>query len=69
MDGKGRAMDNAFIERFFRTIKHDRFYLNPSKDGHELFSECEVFINYYNQRRTHTSLGRVAPVMVYKPAA
>lgn len=69
MDGKGRATDNAFIERFFRTIKHDRLYLKPSRDGHELFTECEDFINYYNQRRTHSSIGRVAPVKVYKRAA
>lgn len=69
MDGKGRATDNAFIERFFRTIKHDRLYLNPSRDGHELFSECEDFINYYNQRRSHSSLGRIAPALVYKQAA
>jgi putative transposase len=69
MDGKGRATDNAFIERFFRTIKHDRLYLNPSRDGHELFTECEDFINYYNQRRSHSSLGRVAPAKVYKHAA
>ena len=33
MDGKGRATDNAHIERFFRTIKHDRLYLRPSEDG------------------------------------
>lgn len=69
MDGKGRATDNAFIERFFRTIKHDRLYLNPSRDGHELFTECEDFINYYNQRRSHSSLGRVTPAKVYKQAA
>lgn len=69
MDGKGRATDNAFIERFFRTIKHDRLYLNPSRDGHELFTECENFINYYNQRRSHSSLGRVAPAKVYEQAA
>jgi putative transposase len=69
MDGKGRATDNAFIERFFRTIKHDRLYLNPSRDGHELFTECEDFINYYNKRRSHSSLGRVAPAKVYKHAA
>ena len=69
MDGKGRATDNAYIERFFRTIKYDRLYLNPSSDGHELFTECEDFINYYNQRRSHSSLGRIAPAKVYKQAA
>lgn len=69
MDGKGRATDNAFIERFFRTIKHDRLYLNPSRDGHELYNECEDFINYYNNRRTHSSIGKIAPSKVYKKAA
>jgi putative transposase len=69
MDGRGRATDNAFIERFFRTIKHDRLYLNPSRDGHELFTECEDFINYYNQRRSHSSIGKVAPAKVYKQVA
>ncbi|MFN5620275.1 MAG: transposase [Flavobacteriales bacterium] len=69
MDGKGRATDNAHIERFFRTIKHDRLYLNPSKDGQELYRECEDFINYYNQRRSHSSIGKAAPAQVYKKAA
>jgi putative transposase len=69
MDGKGRATDNAFIERFFRTIKYDRLYLNPSADGHELYSECEDFINYYNHRRSHSSIGKIAPGKVYKKAA
>jgi len=69
MDGKGRATDNAFIERFFRTIKYDRLYLNPSRDGHELYNECEDFINYYNHRRSHSSIGKVAPIKVYKTAA
>jgi putative transposase len=69
MDGKGRATDNAHIERFFRTIKHDRLYLNPSRDGLELFTECQTFINYYNEKRTHSSIGKVSPVKVYKQAA
>lgn len=69
MDGKGRATDNAHVERFFRTIKHDRLYLKPSEDGLELFRECEDFINYYNQRRSHSSIGRLTPATVYKSAA
>lgn len=69
MDGKGRATDNAHIERFFRTIKHDRLYLNPSSNGHELYTECQTFINYYNEKRTHSSIGKVPPAKVYKMAA
>lgn len=69
MDGKGRATDNAHIERFFRTIKHDRLYLNPCKDGHELLTECEIFIRYYNEKRSHSSIGKVPPARVFKQAA
>lgn len=69
MDGKGRATDNSHIERFFRTIKHDCLYLNPSKDGHELFTQCNRFIHYYNEKRTHSSIGKVPPIKVYKRAA
>ena len=69
MDGKGRATDNAHIERFFRTIKHDRLYLNPSANGHELFNECNTFINYYNAKRTHSSIGKIPPVALFKRAA
>ena len=69
MDGKGRATDNAFIERFFRTIKHERLYLNPSQDGTELYTACEDFINFYNQRRSHSSIGKVPPINVFRTAA
>jgi putative transposase len=69
MVGKGRAKDNAHIERFFITIKYDRLYLNPSNDGHELFTECQTFIHYYNEKRTHSSIGKVPPIKVFKPAA
>ena len=68
MDGKGRATDNALVERFFRTIKHDSLYLKPSEDRQELFRDCEDFINYYNQRRSHSSIGMVPPAKVYNSA-
>lgn len=69
MDGKGRATDNSHIERFFRTIKYEKIYLNPPADGLELYQTCADFINYYNTKRTHSSIGRVAPVKVYRQAA
>lgn len=69
MDGKGRATDNAYIERFFRTIKYDKIYLNPPADGNELFKMCKEFINFYNCKRSHSSIGKVPPVRVYKRAA
>lgn len=69
MDGKGRATDNAHIERFFRTIKYDKLYLNIPQDGLHLYELCQQFINYYNNRRSHSSVGKTAPVKTYKMAA
>ena len=37
MDGKGRAIDNIFIERLWRSVKYDYVYLNPASDGNELY--------------------------------
>jgi transposase InsO family protein len=50
MDGKGRATDNAWIERFWRTIKKDHLYLNPAETSTELYQQVEYFVNYYNKR-------------------
>ena len=62
MDGKGRAIDNVFIERFWRTLKHEHLYLHPPQDGVELCRMCAQFINYYNHRRKHSAIGKVPPV-------
>lgn len=48
MCGKGRAADNAQIEKFFRTIKHDKIFPELPVDGLHLYQICEEFINYYN---------------------
>lgn len=69
MDGKGRATDNAHIERFFRTIKYDKIYLEPPVDGLHLHSMCEQFINFYNCKRSHSSIGKVPPIVAYRSAA
>ena len=69
MDGKGRATDNAFIERFFRTIKYDKIYLEHPETGKELLEMCTQFINYYSEKRDHSSVGNVPPMVVYRRAA
>ena len=66
MDGKGRAIDNVYIERFFRTIKYAKLYIEPSKDGLILYKRCKEFIQYYNKRRLHSSLDYKTPLEVYK---
>jgi putative transposase len=69
MDGKGRATANAYIERFFRTLKYDRLYLIGVEDAHELFKECRAFIHFYNNRRGHSSLKYRTPNEVFMKAA
>jgi putative transposase len=68
MDGKGRAIDNIYIERFWRTLKQRYVYLNPAKNGIELYQGIESFMIKYNQRR-HQGIGRITPNMKYANAA
>jgi len=69
MDGKGRAIDNVFIERFFRTIKHEKIYLCLPQDGRQLYEDCKEFIEYYNLRSLHQSLGYITPMQKYQQVA
>jgi len=55
MDGKGRALDNVYIERFWKSIKYDYIYLNPSEDGYDLLKGVKWYIEYYNQKVHHTT--------------
>lgn len=56
MDGKGRALDNIWIERFWKSLKYDYVYLNPAQDGFELYEGVENHINYYHDKIHHTTL-------------
>lgn len=67
MDGKGRATDNAFVERFFRTIKQEYIYLHPTESVKELRQGIEKYIQYYNTERTHQGIERQIPNDLYQP--
>jgi putative transposase len=54
MDGKGRATDNIWIERFWKSLKYDYIYLNPCDNGLELFEGVLNHIEYYNQKKHQT---------------
>jgi putative transposase len=69
MDGRGRCLDNIWIERLWRTIKQEYIYLNPADDGKVLYKGLKKFLNYYNNRRTHQSLDRKTPFEWYEYAA
>ena len=64
-DGRGRATDNAFIERLWRTVKWEHIYLNPADDGHHLYHQLQAYFAYYNHQRPHQSLGGQTPAQVF----
>ena len=55
MDGKGRALDNIWIERFWKSLKYDYVYLNPAEDGFELYKGVQNHLSYYNDKIHHTT--------------
>lgn len=64
MDGKGRATDNIYIERFWRSIKYDHIYLNPAETGLDLYKGIDEFIGEYNERN-HQGINRQKPINLY----
>lgn len=64
MDGKGRATDNIFVERFFRTIKYDYIYLNPAKTGLYFYLGIKDFIEGYNKRK-HQGINNQKPINLF----
>jgi putative transposase len=66
MDGKGRWMDNVFIERLWRSVKYEDIYLKEYKSAEELRSGLKKYFQYYNHERTHQSHGILTPAEVYR---
>ena len=54
MDGKGRALDNVWIERFWKSLKYDHVYLNPMDNGLDLWKSLQGYMKYYNSKIHHT---------------
>jgi len=65
MDGKGRALDNIYIERFWKSIKYEDIKLKAYETGTELWHGIKNYINYYNTGRRHQSLGYKRPDDIY----
>jgi len=65
MDGKGRATDNICIERFWRSAKVERIYLNEYKSIKELKGDVKDYIEFYNHKRFHETLKYKKPMAVY----
>ncbi|MFZ9036275.1 MAG: transposase, partial [Francisellaceae bacterium] len=69
MDGKGRATDNICIERFWRSAKCERIYLNEYQSLPELRTDVADYIEFYNHRRFHETLNYKKPMNVYDEGA
>lgn len=67
MDSKGRAIDNVFIERLWRSLKYEYVYLSPAEDAKQLFEGLVRYFQYYNYRRLHQGIGRIKPAELYRP--
>jgi putative transposase len=66
MDGRGRAFDNIFVERFWRSVKHEDIYLKGYANMGELMLGLTAYMTFYNEERTHQSLDYGTPGAVYK---
>jgi len=66
MDGRGRALDNVFIERLWRTLKYEDIYLNDYQSVEELLLGLERYFRFYNEERPHSALGRRTPAEVHR---
>ena len=65
MDGRGRALDNAFIERLWRTVKYENIYLKEYATGDEVYEGLKEYFWFYNHERFHQALNNQTPYQVY----
>src|SRR5579871_1959232 len=68
MDGRGRWMDNVFIERLWRSLKYEDVYLKGYADGREAARGIAAWIAFYNDRRPHQALADRTPMAVWREA-
>ena len=61
MDGRGRCMDNIFIERLWRSLKQEAVYLTEITNGFQARRVIRDWIDFYNEKRPHTALGQRTP--------
>jgi putative transposase len=66
MDGKGRALDNVFVERLWRTVKYEEVYLKDYATGVECYAGLKQYLRFYCEERLHQSLGYRTPAEVYR---
>ena len=65
MDGKGRYLDNIFVERLWRSVKYEEVYLKAYRNGSEARRGIDAYLELYNRERPHQSLGYRTPAQVF----
>lgn len=65
MDGRGRALDNVFIERLWRSLKYEDFYIKDYDTVADLYSGLQSYFELYNRKRPHQALRYRTPEMLY----
>jgi len=66
MDGRGRAIDNVFIERLWRSVKYEEVYLKDYANGWDAEASLAAYFHFYNEERIHQALGYRTPGDVYR---
>jgi putative transposase len=66
MDGRGRAIDNVFIERLWRSVKYEEVYLRDYTDGWQAEDSLCAYFRFYNDERIHQALGYCTPLDIYR---
>lgn len=69
MDGRGRATDDIYIERFWRSIKYENIYLHAYETGLDLYEGISKYIKYYNTQRPHQGIDYQTPECIYQKAS
>ena len=65
MNGKGRALDNIYIERFWRSIEREKIHLNPTNGGLHLYQIVKEYVKFYNEKRPHQGIDDVPPNQMF----
>ncbi len=66
MDGRGRALDNVFVERLWRTVKYEEVYVRDDQSVRDARQHLAQYFAFYNEERLHQALGYRTPAAVYR---
>ncbi len=66
MDGKGRALDNVYVERLWRSLKYENIYLNSYETMEQLYVGIQRYVHFYNTERVHQSHEYLTPDVMYE---